>query len=326
MSSFKKNITQTLKTVIFAVILIAGVNYAFAIDWTPPTENPRGGNTPAPINVSSGGQTKSGGLWLNSSQAFSTSQTSDYGLVVSTLAGPYGFAVQGNGNVGIGLTLNEQATSRLDIGGQLRLRGGSPGLGKVLTSDANGLGSWQTPASGGGITGGTINKIPKFLSATTLTNSGVTEDSSGNVGIGTANPGAKLDVNGTVKISGGSPASGSVLTSSDSSGNATWKKGVEIGHATNNGATAMVCGLTPGKGFIATVSGVLTHPSIVSPFYTTVWINGIAVLVGTLPGVSFSTTFAVSSGVGGANNGCIDSRIDSPNGWLSLVYILAVVG
>jgi hypothetical protein len=44
----------------------------------------------------------------------------------------------------------------------------------------------------------------------------------GNVGIGTGSPGAKLDVAGQVKITGGTPGSGKVLTS-DSSGLATWQ-------------------------------------------------------------------------------------------------------
>jgi hypothetical protein len=36
-----------------------------------------------------------------------------------------------------------------NIGGQLRLTSGLPGVGKVLTSDANGLASWTTPSSSG---------------------------------------------------------------------------------------------------------------------------------------------------------------------------------
>jgi hypothetical protein len=43
----------------------------------------------------------------------------------------------------------------------------------------------------------------------------------GNTGLGTQNPGAKLEVNGQVKITGGSPGSGKVLTS-DASGLASW--------------------------------------------------------------------------------------------------------
>jgi len=46
--------------------------------------------------------------------------------------------------------------------------------------------------------------------------------STGNVGIGTINPGAKLEVAGDVKITGGTPAIGKVLTS-DANGLATWQ-------------------------------------------------------------------------------------------------------
>ncbi len=35
------------------------------------------------------------------------------------------------------------------MGGQVKITGGSPGTGKVLTSDASGLASWQIPAAGG---------------------------------------------------------------------------------------------------------------------------------------------------------------------------------
>ena len=43
----------------------------------------------------------------------------------------------------------------------------------------------------------------------------------GNVGIGTNNPQATLDVNGTLRLSGGSPVAGKVLTT-DNTGNAAW--------------------------------------------------------------------------------------------------------
>lgn len=48
------------------------------------------------------------------------------------------------GNVGVGLS---NPTSKLDVSGQVRIRGGNPGADKVLTSDANGLASWQEPVS-----------------------------------------------------------------------------------------------------------------------------------------------------------------------------------
>lgn len=49
------------------------------------------------------------------------------------------------GNVGIG-TVNP--TAKLEVAGQIKITGGSPGLGKILTSDATGLASWNTTVSG----------------------------------------------------------------------------------------------------------------------------------------------------------------------------------
>ena len=49
-------------------------------------------------------------------------------------------------------------------------------------------------------------------------------DQTGNVGIGTANPAAKLEVAGQLKITGGAPSAGKVLTS-DANGLATWEPG-----------------------------------------------------------------------------------------------------
>ncbi len=63
-----------------------------------------------------------------------------FDLVTGT-GGSVGRAYFG-GNVGIGTV---SPTEELDIDGQVRIRGGSPGEGKVLTSDSNGVGSWKDP-------------------------------------------------------------------------------------------------------------------------------------------------------------------------------------
>jgi hypothetical protein len=49
------------------------------------------------------------------------------------------------GNVGIGTTSPD---TNLHIAGQIKITGGTPGLSKVLTSDANGLATWTTIGSG----------------------------------------------------------------------------------------------------------------------------------------------------------------------------------
>ena len=46
-----------------------------------------------------------------------------------------------DGNVGIGTLL---PSTELEVNGQIKITGGTPGLGKVLTSDAVGLAYWQT--------------------------------------------------------------------------------------------------------------------------------------------------------------------------------------
>ncbi len=50
----------------------------------------------------------------------------------------------GGGNVGIG-TFTPSA--KLEVAGQVKITGGSPGAGKVLTSDGNGLATWE-PSGG----------------------------------------------------------------------------------------------------------------------------------------------------------------------------------
>jgi len=50
-----------------------------------------------------------------------------------------------NSNVGIG---TNSPTSRLDIDGQIRIRGGAPAAGRVLTADATGLATWADPVAG----------------------------------------------------------------------------------------------------------------------------------------------------------------------------------
>ena len=59
------------------------------------------------------------------------------------------FLDESSSYVGIGTSSPE---AKLDIDGQVKIRGGNPGEGKVLTSDGAGLATWETPsASGGGI-------------------------------------------------------------------------------------------------------------------------------------------------------------------------------
>lgn len=65
-----------------------------------------------------------------------------------------GAALLTTGRVGIN-TLTPWTDAVLDVNGDMYIRGGNPGAGKVLTSDASGKTSWQQPTGGTPYTAGT---------------------------------------------------------------------------------------------------------------------------------------------------------------------------
>ena len=120
------------------------------------------------------------------------------------------------GNVGINTTT---PTTKLHIdngttAGAIRIVDGTQGAGKVLTSDANGVGTWQaaSAAAAWALTGnaGTVAST-NFIGTTDaidfVTRTNNTErmrvTSTGNVGIGTTTPRGKLEVSGSVYSSNG---------------------------------------------------------------------------------------------------------------------------
>jgi hypothetical protein len=79
--------------------------------------------------------------------------------------------VNGSGNVGIGTT---SPSAKLEIAGSVKVVDGTQGQGKVLSSDENGLASWQTPntysaGTGIAISGNTVSaKSDYYLGQDTL--------------------------------------------------------------------------------------------------------------------------------------------------------------
>lgn len=105
-----------------------------------------------------------------------------------------GITIDSAGNVGIGTIA---PSAKLEVAGQVKITGGAPGAGKVLTSDATGLASWQALSSGNvdNNGGGTANRITKWLDADTLANSIITDDGS-KIGIGGITSGALTNISG----------------------------------------------------------------------------------------------------------------------------------
>ncbi|OGZ53742.1 MAG: hypothetical protein A3B25_03600 [Candidatus Ryanbacteria bacterium RIFCSPLOWO2_01_FULL_48_26] len=61
------------------------------------------------------------------------------------------FFTAGNNNTARGTETVTITPSQLQINGQIKITGGVPGNGKVLTSDGQGLASWQAPSFGGAV-------------------------------------------------------------------------------------------------------------------------------------------------------------------------------
>jgi hypothetical protein len=98
-----------------------------------------------------------------------------------------------SGYVGIGTT---SPTAKLDVDGQIKIRQGSPGSGKVLTCDASGLASWETPSTPWSISGSNVYR------------------SIGYVGIGTKSPTHRVTLPNTWDASGQGMANAWVIYSS----------------------------------------------------------------------------------------------------------------
>lgn len=125
-----QSVTSRIATIIGLTLGAFAISAIAAGTWTPPTDIPPNGNVDAPINVGEKMQTKKGSLRLNTD--FQNSLT--YGLDVFGISRFFG-------NVEIGSSIYPATLKIVD---------GRQGDGKVLTSNADGVGTWKDPVSGGG--------------------------------------------------------------------------------------------------------------------------------------------------------------------------------
>ena len=194
----RKTKNHWFSLLIIIIVFVFSISSFIYAAWQEPSLSPPDGNVAAPLNVGNVGQSKMGGLILNTGGASN-------GLIVQS------------GNVGIG-TLNPDSGAILNLDSrgtgndlQIRMRNKlSAEIGDQYSSiTSRRLGSGRSELLFGTTSGG-------------IHNTRVTIDDNGNVGIGTSNPGAKLEIAGQIKITGGIPGVGKVLTS-DSNGLASWQ-------------------------------------------------------------------------------------------------------
>lgn len=157
--------------------------------------------------------------------AFNTGNLGDERMVITS-----------GGAVGIG-TSSPAAGALLDVAGQVKIGGGSPGLGKVLTSDATGLATWTT--------------LTNSLTGTTgISNTFLGQNAGTSINIGTSNTfvgqGAGTDnSDGSSNTFVGLAAGGNTTT-----GNNNTFIGASAGSNTTTGAGNIALGAFAGQGAI----------------------------------------------------------------------------
>ncbi|MEK7069745.1 MAG: hypothetical protein AAB962_01675 [Patescibacteria group bacterium] len=211
MSKFK----QSFLTIAIGLALIAGISYA----WTGPTANPPANNAPAPINVSSIGQYKTGALGIGGLFRAYTNAIVDGNIGIGTEAPKNRLHIKGSNWPALFVDSSDAKGGFIGYGNNTKTgwATGMEGDGTWRVESYVGNGDWRGEWSNGWVTG--INVI--------------TAKKDGKVGLGTVDPVAVLHVkagNGEADPwafrmeQGTNIKPGMVLTSADNLGNAEWRE------------------------------------------------------------------------------------------------------
>ena len=237
------------------------------------TSTPQGGFVVTNGNVGIGTWIPAGLLQVNGLTNSPFTVTSGGNVGIGTITPQSGFVVP-FANVGIGTWT---AANDLSIVGQVAIGSATyanavaPSNGMIVQGNV-GIGT-TTPQAGLSVMNGNVG-----IGTWIATGGNLIVNGGGNVGIGSAWPGQRVDVNGTVRMTGltmsASPISGYVLTASDSAGDTTWSSPGSVGgwvfvgnnlYNTNsgnvgintvNGANVGIGTSTPQGGFVVTNGNV----------------------------------------------------------------------
>ena len=157
--------------------------------------------------------------------------------------------------VGIGTT---NPAYKLDVAGTTHTTGfilsSTTADGYVLTSDENGVATWQEAASHLAGTG-TANRLAKYETSDTLGSSVVYEDEAGRIGIGTSYPQEKLDVNGKLYMEDNILMNNNWISGDGGDEGVFVSGGGNVGIGTNSPASRLTS-----NGMIQTMSGGVKFP------------------------------------------------------------------
>ena len=162
-----------------------------------------------------------------------------------------------DGEVCIGTTSSPGTTVKLDVAGDLRVRGDLATINFYRTTGLNDIAYIKYDNGNGQLDIGANSKNIRFLNRLGWLES-MRITPAGNVGIGTTAPSQKLEVNGQIKISGGSPGAGKVLTS-DATGLASWQAGGAAGFTNMQ---------------VFNASGTFTVPGVITKIMVEAWGGG----------------------------------------------------
>lgn len=209
--------------IIIFILLVFGLSISFQsilAAWTSPTLTPPTGNIDEPLNKSNTLQIKLGGLYVNSgnnSYSPSASFAVPYGNVgIGTVAPLSTLGITGNASIGATYGVLAAPTSGLIVEGNVGIGTTNPGAKLTIQKDeaasaTSGTGTtlrfngnagagnpWEIYRDNN-VTGNLIFAESQSGTRSNVMSLGLT---TGNVGIGTAAPGYKLDVAGTIRAQG----------------------------------------------------------------------------------------------------------------------------
>lgn len=248
-----------------------------------------------------------GALWQPFTSGSASVTTADNGLTMNGTTTQLGGQITKNTTItGVyNLTLANNFTI---VSGRLQITSGTPGAGKVLTSDASGYTTW-----------GTLPAATVTTANNGLTMNGTTTQLGGALIQATSITGAStLTLATPLQISSGTPGAGKVLTS-DASGNATWaanatpwyKVGTTVPSILNTDNSYLTAKTVIGGNTIASINGGTANAQL-TVIGQDASINGITVGKGGNNGIDRPTNTAIGANsleanTSGTNNTAIGS-------------------